>query len=198
MMVTGQIQWTDLLEAERLRNQPSSVERTGIVVIAILAALALVFTMYKVIIGEVPVFILWLGMLLVVIFLVPYFVIQPFQIWWLYRSRKDLRAPFQVTVQERGIDLDTEFGSTLWYWNKFANWRESDRLVVLYQPNGSYCLLPKRSLSDQTQLDLVRQKLRDNHIPVFSKPTNWSTAGMIWLFVILALLLVVLNLAGVD
>ncbi len=89
----------------------------------------------------------------------------------MFRSRKDLSTPFELEVLDRGLAVANAFGLTLWYWDKFAHWKESARLLVLYQPNGTYCLVPKRVFADEKQLDRIRDKLNENQIPLFHKQT---------------------------
>lgn len=79
----------------------------------------------------------------------------------IYRKSMTFQDHFIMHFQDDAVVLETEKGSKGWYWNKFSHFVESPYFFHLYFDARSFFLVPKDSFDGITELQEVRQLLRD-------------------------------------
>ncbi len=79
----------------------------------------------------------------------------------IYRKSHTFRDHFSMHFQDEAIVLETVKGSKGWYWKEFSHFVESPYFFHLYFDARSFFLVPKDSFKDITDLQTVRQLLRD-------------------------------------
>jgi YcxB-like protein len=83
-----------------------------------------------------------------------------------FRRRPDLAAPFEIEISEAGLTFRNEAGTNIMRWSFFTRWKESADLLLLYRVDTATHILPKRLFHSPGEIDYVRQKLRENRVPM--------------------------------
>lgn len=79
----------------------------------------------------------------------------------IYRKSMTFKDHFIMHFQDDAVVLETEKGAKGWHWNKFSHFVESPYFFHLYFDARSFFLVPKDSFDGITELQEVRQMLRD-------------------------------------
>lgn len=59
-------------------------------------------------------------------------------------QQKTLRTPYRVSWTDLGISVESEYGDTRMPWGEFRKLREDRHLILLYESDRLYRLIPKR------------------------------------------------------
>ena len=90
-------------------------------------------------------------------------MVVPFHAKRHFRQAAALRDEIAVTWDDEGVSLSGAHGNSRLAWGEFHRWAENDRLVLLFQSQMLYNIVPKRVLTAE-QVDDLRSKLQDAHV----------------------------------
>lgn len=79
---------------------------------------------------------LWVAMMLVFWFILPYMV---------YRKADTFRDRFRAKLLEGEFRIENERGGRSWEWSAFSNWIESPHFFHLYFNSRSFFIVPKEA-----------------------------------------------------
>jgi hypothetical protein len=79
----------------------------------------------------------------------------------IYKRSATFRDTFILSLDERGVLLETERGNQLWHWGQFSNFKETLYFFHLYFDSRSFFLIPKDSFKDIPEIQAARQLLKD-------------------------------------
>jgi hypothetical protein len=79
----------------------------------------------------------------------------------IYKKSNTFRDTFTVSLEERGVVLETRKGSQLWAWDDFSNFKETIYFFHLYFDGRSFFMIPKDSFKDITEIQTARQLLKE-------------------------------------
>jgi hypothetical protein len=79
----------------------------------------------------------------------------------IYKRSATFRDTFILSMDERGILLETERGSQVWQWENFSGFKETAYFFHLYFDARSFFMIPKDSFTDLLELQAARQLLKD-------------------------------------
>lgn len=79
----------------------------------------------------------------------------------IYKRSATFRDTFILSLDERGILLETERGSQVWQWENFSGFKETAYFFHLYFDPRSFFMIPKDSFMDLLELQAARQLLKD-------------------------------------
>ena len=196
MKFTGQLQWTDYLNAQLLHMKPNKTLRTiNYVSFSVmgLASLWGFYILYLFAIGE------WHSSLdsILMIFLFPAifaiviplyrFVLLPKLTKKIFNQQKELQAPFEMEITEINLVASNEFGNSIRPWKNFIKWKENEELIILYHSDVMFTIIPKRLFTDPQQLETIKSYITKNGI----KTEKSNTLRAVYL-VVLALFISVL------
>lgn len=80
----------------------------------------------------------------------------------IYRKSATFRDTFTLTLEERGILLETKKGSQLWQWEDFSAFKETIYFFHVYFNARAFFMIPKDSFKDITEIQAARKLLKDN------------------------------------
>jgi YcxB-like protein len=165
MKITGKLEWTDLMAAQRLQMQPASVNGLLRYVPHAVVVLVAGWLIYYAL-GHDP-FGLVLAAVLLVIYaaalLLQQLVLIPRGVRRLYEQHKELQAPFSHEITPEALVTNNEFGNINRPWGHFAKWREDQNILLLYLTDVQFVPIPKRFITAE-QLEALRARLQENHI----------------------------------
>jgi YcxB-like protein len=98
-----------------------------------------------------------LGIWLLLVFIFPYFSARS-----IFKSQKGLHQPTRYTFSEEGIQTESETASSRMDWSNIYRAVETSAYFFVYTAKNIRFVLPKRSISDQTQIADLREILRRN------------------------------------
>lgn len=93
---------------------------------------------------------LWFLMMIVCWFLLPARI---------FKGSDMFRVRFHAEIDEQGLALHAESGSSRWEWKKFSQYLESPHFFHLYFSGRSFFLIPKEAFVGE-ELDKARKLLR--------------------------------------
>jgi hypothetical protein len=173
MKFTGQLKWTDYLNAQLLHMKPNKILRTiNYVSFSVMGLVSIggFYILYLYVIGE------WhssLGSILM-IFLFPVifaivvplyrFVLLPKLTKKIFNQQKELHAPFEMEITEVNLVASNEFGNSIRPWKNFIKWKENEELITLYHSDVMFTIIPKRLLTDPQQLEMLKSYITKNGI----------------------------------
>jgi hypothetical protein len=131
--------------------------RILVIVINIFAILsALLFALHK--ISALPFLIfsvLWFTLWIAIRRLLPLSI---------YKKSATFKDTFVLSLEERGILLETKKGTQLWRWEDFSAFKETIYFFHVYFNSRSFFMIPKDSFKDiteiQTARDMMKEKIR--------------------------------------
>ena len=71
-----------------------------------------------------------------------------------FRQHKTLQKPATLTWSEQGVVMQSEYGDARVPWADFRKAREDQRMILLYESDRLYRLIPKRCLSAAQLADI--------------------------------------------
>lgn len=179
----GQMSREDYLAGMRLHMRPGGATLALYIWVGIGAVLLAALGIYMLFRGEVTYFLLNPGLIGIAVFVLHRYVLMPRRVERIFNEQKGLRAPFEIELTEASIKMTNEFGFSETPWSTLFNWKEDEKLFLLYQSSAMFSLLLKRLFPDERQVPLVRTWLAGNVVP----PTRKRP----WVFVTITLLILV-------
>jgi YcxB-like protein len=79
----------------------------------------------------------------------------------IYKKSETFRDSFTLSMEEKGVMLQTHKGSQAWPWNAFSEFKETANFFLLYFNRRSFFMVPKDAFKDITEIQAARQLLRD-------------------------------------
>ena len=79
----------------------------------------------------------------------------------IYNRAYTFQDHFSMQFEEQGVELSNERGSKAWPWTAFSTFVESPYFFHLYFDPRSFFLVPKDAFIDISQLQAVRQLLKE-------------------------------------
>ena len=173
MKFTGQLQWTDYLNAQLLHLKPKKIVKIIYYVSFFVMALGMLagfYFLYLFAIGEwhsglgtiLPIF-LPSGILLLFWLLFRY-VILPSRTKKIFTQQKETNAPFEMEITEDNLVASNEFGNAIRPWKNFTKWKENEELLLLYISDIMFVIIPKRLIPDPKQLEMIKSFIQKNGI----------------------------------
>lgn len=188
MQIKGQHDWTDYYRAQLLHLRPPQWARIIIYLFIGLWGLGFLGAVVFAIRGEFNWLYVTQGAILIVFLLVIRFYLTPRQARRTFAQQKELGVPWEMLVTETGLEISNEFGHARRPWGDFIKWKEDDDLLLLYESDTVYRVLPKRFFSPAEQLARLKQKLIESHVPVASGPTGCAVILLLVMILIIAAL----------
>jgi YcxB-like protein len=128
--------------------------RTLIIVINVFAILSAVLFALKMI-GAQPFLlfsVLWFSLWVAIRRLLPLSI---------YKKSATFQDTFILSLEDRGILLETEKGQQLWVWEDFSGFKETIYFFHVYFNARSFFMIPKDSFKDITEIQAARQLLKE-------------------------------------
>jgi hypothetical protein len=79
----------------------------------------------------------------------------------IYKRSATFQDTFTLSLETRGILLDTKKGTQLWAWDDFSGFKETLYFFHVYFNSRSFFLIPKDSFRDITEIQEARKLLKD-------------------------------------
>jgi len=79
----------------------------------------------------------------------------------IYKKSATFQDTFILTLEDRGILLETKKGSQLWAWDDFSGFKETIYFFHVYFDARSFFMIPKDSFKDITEIQAARQLMKD-------------------------------------
>jgi hypothetical protein len=79
----------------------------------------------------------------------------------IYKKAHTFQDHFSMRFEEGGVELSNERGFKAWPWEAFSSFVESPYFFHLYFDPRSFFLVPKDAFADISQLQAVRQLLKE-------------------------------------
>ena len=101
-----------------------------------------------------PLLLAMIGMAIVLVLMIR--LVVPFHAKRHFRQAAALRDEIEVTWDDEGVGFSGAHGNSRLVWGEFHRWAENDRLVLLYQSQMLYNIIPKRALTAEQVGELRR------------------------------------------
>jgi hypothetical protein len=79
----------------------------------------------------------------------------------IYKKSSTFQDTFTLTVEDRGLLLETKKGRQLWEWEDFSSFKETLYFFHVYFDTRSFFMIPKDSFKDITEMQAARQLFKD-------------------------------------
>lgn len=83
----------------------------------------------------------------------------------IYKRNATFQDNFSIRFEEEGLELTNQHGSKAWPWSAFSHFLESPYFFHLYFDPRAFFLVPKDAFNDVTQLQAVRQLIKEKIAP---------------------------------
>ena len=152
VFIEGRITESEFMSAQRANSfssawRTASLEIVGFLSVAGTTAAAILYLK-----GSLPFSFIWfpagIGLFIAAVLVFVYFQIRS-----QYRQTKLMQAPFSAEVSDEGLRCSSEFGDALLPWDVFLYFYETPNLLLLYQSQRSFNIIPKRLFRDQADID---------------------------------------------
>ncbi len=80
----------------------------------------------------------------------------------IYKRQATFRDTFTVSLEDRGILLETKKGSQLWSWEDFSEFKETIYFFHVYFNARSFFMIPKESFKDIIEIQAARKLLKEH------------------------------------
>jgi|SRR6185312_3774173 len=79
----------------------------------------------------------------------------------IYKKSATFRDTFTLTMEERGLLLQTSKGHQLWQWENFSAFKETLYFFHVYFNSRAFFMIPKDSFKDITEIQAARKMLKE-------------------------------------
>jgi YcxB-like protein len=79
----------------------------------------------------------------------------------IYKKSATFKDTFILSLDEKGLLLETQRGQQLWEWRVFSAFKETAYFFHVYFDARSFFLIPKDSFKDITEIQAARQLLKE-------------------------------------
>jgi hypothetical protein len=189
MSIKGQIQWTDYLQAQLLHMKSGKL--MSIFLYGILSFFILIFLggAYLAISGKFDFLSLTLPLIFVGAFLLYRYYLLPRQVRKIFFQQKELSSPFEIEINEEGLKFSNEYGNSLRPWDHYTKWKENNELILLYHSDLVYSIIPKRFVTDPSQIEKIKNYLINYRVPLAKARSRFSCViyfiliiAIVWMF----------------
>ena len=190
MKIKGQLEWTDYLEAQLLHGKPSGYNKTkkyGL--FSIIAVLVLLYGFYLVVIGQISFLLFSPAFLFILLFLLYRYVFFPKKIKKVFSQQKSMQVPFEMEFTEEGLIASNEFGNSTYPWENFLKWKENDDILVIYQSDIMFNIIPKRCFSNDQEIENFKKYLMKNDIAADTKNKTLFVYALLFVVIVIMVLL---------
>ncbi len=195
MKFQGKFEWTDYLAAQNLHLRQPLVARVMLSVVFAFMGLTLLGALIYAIMGKLDILVM-LPLVFVGAFFVLYrYVLLPGRIRQLFTQNKELSLPLEYEITEAGLNVSNELGSSLRPWKNFVRWKEDKDVLMLYQSDAAFTMLPKRFFTDPQQFESIMRHLEENQVPVAGGKGWWITPLVYLILVIVIGWIVYINIS---
>jgi hypothetical protein len=80
----------------------------------------------------------------------------------IYKKSATFQDTFILSLENRGMLLETQRGSQLWAWEDFSGFKETIYFFHVYFNPRSFFMIPKDSFKDITEIQEARQLLKEH------------------------------------
>ena len=80
----------------------------------------------------------------------------------IYRKSATFKDTFVLTLEDRGILLETKKGNQLWEWEDFSAFKETIYFFHVYFNARAFFMIPKDSFKDLTEIQAARKLLKEH------------------------------------
>jgi hypothetical protein len=161
--VVFQLEAQDLVHAHRLHFRQYMKSRAGLTRLAVVTALGIL--LYGALMGSILPWNQAVWFILVFALIVPIGTVGiPFLIVYAssrsvarrtLRQQKTLQHPIQLSWSDDGMVMSNNFGEARMAWIDYRKIRQDRHMVLLYESDRLYRMIPKRALSAAQSADLV-------------------------------------------
>lgn len=121
------------------------------------------------------------------------YILFPSQLKRVFIQQKDLSAPFEIELTDKGFSLENEYGASRMPWNTFVKWKEDRDMLLLYRSDVIFTMLPKRFLENAGELQYIHEKIQENNLPDASKVRNSLIKIIVVALTVLAVIVAVVS-----
>lgn len=191
IQLSGQYQLSDFKAAQDLHAQKGKLVTWTVYFLMGLFALGAVVSAVLAFLGFYtwPIVILSIALLGAIAFIK--FVLAPYQMARLFEQQKGLSGPFQIELRDDGLHLQNELSTSLIPWGDFIKWRENQEMLLLYNSDAMFCMLPKHVFHSQDEIDYVLSNLSLHNVPHASKVRDPANLVNTVIFVLLVISLII-------
>jgi len=79
----------------------------------------------------------------------------------IYKKSATFQDTFTLTLEDKGILLETRKGSQLWTWDDFSGFKETLYFFHIYFNARSFFMIPKDSFKDLSEIQAARKLLKE-------------------------------------
>jgi hypothetical protein len=79
----------------------------------------------------------------------------------IYKKSATFRDTFTLTLEEKGLLLETKKGHQLWRWEDFSGFKETIYFFHVYFNARAFFMIPKDSFKDITEIQAARKLLKE-------------------------------------
>ena len=79
----------------------------------------------------------------------------------IYKKSATFRDTFILTLEDRGMLLETKKGHQLWEWQAFSGFKETAYFFHVYFNARAFFMIPKDSFKDITEIQAARKLLKE-------------------------------------
>jgi hypothetical protein len=170
--IKGKYEFEDFKKAQALHARRGRlITYLTYFIIGIFAVVTLVGILFA-ISGKWPWSYVEIPVLIIGAYLVFNFILFPSQIRRVFMQQKDLSAPFEIELTDKGFSLENEYGASRTPWNTFVKWIEDRDMLLLYRSDIIFTMLPKRLLQDAGEIQYIHEMIQEHNLPEASKVRN--------------------------
>jgi hypothetical protein len=79
----------------------------------------------------------------------------------IYKKSETFRDDFTLSMEEKGVMLQTHKGTQVWQWDEFSEYKETVNFFLLYFNRRSFFMVPKDAFKDITEIQAARELFRN-------------------------------------
>ena len=79
----------------------------------------------------------------------------------IYKKSATFQDTFTLTLEDRGVLLETKKGSQLWQWQDFSGFKETIYFFHIYFNARAFFMIPKDAFKDITEIQAARKLLKE-------------------------------------
>ncbi len=100
------------------------------------------------------------------------FVLIPRKARTRFRQSKGLQRLCTISPEKDTLNIQAQTGYSNIPWSDFLKWRENEYVFLIYSPNGTYRVIPKRVFLDPNAGETFRQTLQEKIGPENKQSKN--------------------------
>ncbi|GEM_PF-1009575 len=81
----------------------------------------------------------------------------------IYRQQRNLQLPYEFSWDSSGIEMKNEMGKGRIEWSDFVKFKESKKVILLYQSDALFNIVPKTAFENEQQLSEFSSHLQKVH-----------------------------------